>query len=42
VYKQQIAFRVRFSLFWEVTDRRMVVVTDSFVQPVCPIFDGQD
>ena len=32
---------MRFLLFWEVTNRKIVVVTHILVKPVCPIFDGQ-
>jgi hypothetical protein len=32
---------MRFLVFWEVTNRKIVVVTYILVQPFCPIFDGK-
>jgi hypothetical protein len=37
-----MVFSVRSSLFWDVTQSRMVVVTHIWVQAVGPILEGQD
>lgn len=37
-----MVFNVRSSLFWDVTQPTVVVVTHIWVQAVGPIFEGQD